>query len=105
MIWASSPPGYSKHLPIFTSFFQLFDYWNFLPKELHGNAHEQAAVVSVAAGGIDSNEYHQEDDHDDANHSAFGHAALGWWERGKSLNVQTENIKHLYSDKKILLFR
>lgn len=53
-------------------------------------------MVSVAAGGIDSNEYHQKDDHDDANHSAFGHAALGWWERGKSLNAQTENIKHLF---------
>lgn len=57
-----------------------------MSKKFHSNGHEQAAVISVAAGGVYSQKYHQEDNYDDANHAAFGHAAacFDWEEKWMS---------------------
>ena len=57
------------------SIFKHFEAWDFVPKEFHSDGHEQAAVISVAAGGVYYQEHHQEDDHDDADHTAFSHTA------------------------------
>lgn len=62
------------------SIFKRFEAWDFLTKEFHSDGHEQAAAVSVAAGGVYHQEYHQEDHHDDASHAAFGHAAAAHFE-------------------------
>lgn len=55
--------------------FESFQAWDVLSKEFHSDGHEQAALISVAAGGVYSQEHHQEDEYDDANHAAFGQAA------------------------------
>ncbi len=51
-----------------------FQAWDFLSKDFHSNGHEQTAVIFVAAGGVHRKEYQQEDQYDDASHTAFGHA-------------------------------
>lgn len=73
----------NTYLPICGSLYILehFQAWDFLSKEFDGDGHEQATVISVAAGGVYSQEYHQEDDDDDANHAAFGHAAAAHFDR------------------------
>lgn len=64
------------YLPVGSfSYFKHLEARDFLSKDLHGDGHQQAAVISVAAGGVYHQEYHQEDHHDDGNHVAFGHAA------------------------------
>lgn len=64
------------YLPISGSLSVLrhFHARDFLSKELHRDGHEQAAVISVAAGDVNHQEYHQENHHDDGNNPAFGHA-------------------------------
>lgn len=75
---------YPKNLPICTSVWtsKHFEARDLLAKEFYSNGHEQATVVSVAAGGIHGQEYQQEEDNDDANDTAFGHAAARCDERG-----------------------
>lgn len=46
-----------------------------MSKEFHSDGHKHATVISVAAGDVYSQEHHQEDEYDDANHAAFGQAA------------------------------
>lgn len=74
-----------KYLPICASVYtsKYFEARNFLAKEFHGDGHEQATVVSVAAGGIHGQEYQQEEDYDDGDNAAFGHAAAHFNKRGQ----------------------
>lgn len=74
-----------KNLPICASVCasKHFEARNFLAKEFYGDGHEQATVVSVAAGGIHGQEYQQEEDYDDGDNAAFGHAAAHFNERGQ----------------------
>lgn len=74
-----------KYLPICTSVCtsKRFEAGYFLAKEFYGNGHEQATVISVAAGGIHSQEYQQEEDNHDANNATFGHAAAHFSKRGR----------------------
>lgn len=75
-------------LPIYGSpcILKCLQAWDFRAKNFHSNGHEQATMISVAAGCIYNQEYHQEDEYDDANHGAFGHAAayFGWTEIGEN---------------------
>lgn len=75
-----------------------FQAWDFLSKELHSDGHEQAAVISITAGGVYNQEYHQEDEYDDANHAAFGHAAPAHFDQREIWESQedlTENISNI----------
>lgn len=60
-----------------------FQAWDFLSKEFDSNGHEQAAVISITAGGVYNQEHHQEDEYDDANHAAFGHTAPAHFDQGE----------------------
>lgn len=64
-----------------------FEPRDFLAKDFHCNGHEQATVVSVAAGGIHGQEYQQEEDNHDADNTAFGHAAAHF--NGAEIRVKT----------------
>ena len=79
----------SYYLPISgsLSIFKPFEARDFLSKDFHIDGHEQATVVSVAAGGVNHQEHHQKDHHDDANHAALGHTAghFVWRERVKMI--------------------
>lgn len=82
----------SKYLPICISVCT-FEARDFLAKEFHANGHEQATVISVAAGGIHSQEYQQEENNYDANNTALGHAHFnerGWKKQSREKN---SNIK------------
>lgn len=72
----------NSYLPVCgsISIFKHFEAWHFVSKEFHSNGHEQATVISVAAGGVYYQEHHQEDDHDGANHTAFSHTAAAHFE-------------------------
>lgn len=72
----------SSYLPICgsISIFKHFEAWHFVSKQFHSDGHEQAAVISVAAGGVYYQEHHQEDDHDGADHTAFSHTAAAHFE-------------------------
>ena len=61
-------------------FIKQFQTLDFVSKEFHSYEHEQATLISVAAGGVYYQEHHQEDDHDDANHGAFSHTATAHFE-------------------------
>lgn len=57
-------------------------------------------MISVAAGGVYSQEYHQEDDDDDANHAAFGHAAAAHFDQREIWESQddlTESIANIFT--------
>lgn len=92
---------FDTYLPISgsLSFFEHFEARDFLSKEFDGDGHQQAAAISVAAGGVDHQENHQEDQHDDANHAAFGHAAAAHFdrrERWKSEDDLTESMANIF---------
>lgn len=92
---------YNAYLPIggSLSIFNHFEAWDFLSKEFHSDGHEQAAAISIAASDVYHQEYHKEDQHDDANHAAFGHALAVHFdgrERWKSQDDLAESGKHLY---------
>lgn len=79
---------HTKHsntsLPIYGSvcILKCLQAWDFWAKNFHSNGHEQATMISVAAGRVYNQEYHQEDEYDDANDGAFSHVAayFGWTE-------------------------
>lgn len=86
-MWYTMLSFRNTYLPLCFSFFSHFEAWNFLSEEFHSDGHEKATVIFVAAGGVYCQENHQENDHDDANHAAFGHtAAFNWEQRGQSMD-------------------
>lgn len=62
------------------SFIKQFQTLDFVSKDFHSNEHEQATLISVEAGGVYDQEHHQEADHDNDNHGAFGHTATAHFE-------------------------
>lgn len=86
-----------RYLPISVSLSLLhhFKAWNLLSEQLHSDGHEQTTAVSVAAGGIYHQKHNHENDHDDANHAAFGHAAAHFKGKEKLELFQFHSVKEI----------